>query len=91
MLFAAGDGVHGWELWKLDAATHSPTLVADLRPGPQSSWPGAFVRSGIGVVFTADDASGRTRLWKLDDVHGTSSGRISGTAIASAAAIIVAK
>ena len=47
LYFAADDGVHGRELWRLAAGASSPTLVADLNPGVNGSSPGQFVRANF--------------------------------------------
>lgn len=38
LLFAASDGVHGFELWRSDGSSIGTSMVADLVPGPGSGF-----------------------------------------------------
>ena len=52
-LFAATDGVRGYELWGSDG--DGTFLVADLAPGGDGSSPGALAGAGERLFFAADD------------------------------------
>lgn len=69
VLFAAGDGLHGRELWATDAT--DTWLVKDVWPGPDSSHPNSLTAIGDRVYFVADDGSHGTEVWVTD---GTSAG-----------------
>ncbi|HET9299185.1 MAG TPA: ELWxxDGT repeat protein, partial [Candidatus Polarisedimenticolaceae bacterium] len=60
LLFTADDPEHGRELWRSDGTEGGTFLVQDLLPGREGSSPGALVRAGDRVFFSAtDDAAGR--------------------------------
>jgi len=63
--FAAEDGVHGIELWSSDGTREGTAIVADLRPGPESSRLGSLVVSGRRLYFPADDGVSGRELWAL--------------------------
>jgi ELWxxDGT repeat protein len=42
LYFAANDGIHGTELWRVDKDGNAPELVQDLMPGGASSHPQNF-------------------------------------------------
>ncbi len=68
--FTATEGSTGVELYvstdgTLGATEDSVKLVADIRPGPDSSQPRDFVNGGRGrLFFTADDGVHGRQLWK---------------------------
>jgi len=66
-LFAAGtDPLHGTELWRFAGDGSGGELVADLCPGPCSSFPRQAVVAGDRLFFMAyDDATG-LELWVSD-------------------------
>ncbi|MBZ0090167.1 MAG: hypothetical protein K8H90_07300, partial [Thermoanaerobaculia bacterium] len=66
LLLRTFDAGHGRELWYLDAATATPRLLADLRPGPGSSDPRLLGMTGSKVYFTADDGLHGRELWVWD-------------------------
>ncbi len=71
LFFASHDGVHGVELWATDGTAGGTRLVADLRPGLDSSAPRNFlVASGL-LFFVADDGVHGAELWRSD---GTAAG-----------------
>lgn len=74
LYFAASDGRHGRELWRLDAAAGTqPVMALDLNPGADSSNPGGFTRltfsiNGSAVTrtfFSAARADVGQELWRL--------------------------
>ena len=55
LYFAADDGIHGMELWRVDKEGSSPELVQDLMPGLASSHPQNFQIVNGRTFFQADD------------------------------------
>jgi len=72
ILFSAGDGEHGWELWQSDGSPAGTVLLKDLRPGKASSYPNRFTQVNDALFFTADDNTGIERLWSIDTAGATS-------------------
>lgn len=70
LYFVAGDAA-GRELWRADPDGRAHR-VADLAPGPDSSWPGTVVDLHGVHYFFASDAEGR-KLWRTD---GTEAGTV---------------
>lgn len=81
LFFAAGDGVHGDELWASDGTAAGTKQVKDLTPGSNGSALGDFAALGGKVAFTADDGTGR-KLWVSD---GTAAGTV---AVATPAGVL---
>lgn len=73
VLFMAETAQHGKELWKTDLSTGTTSLVADIRPDAQGSWPVGLVTFGNAVYFLADDGVHGGELWRSD---GTSTGTV---------------
>ena len=78
VLLAANDGVHGVELWQLDPADNSLTLLKDLNTDKSKTWnplgnahPEGFAVLGDKVLFTALDGTHGRELWITD---GTEAG-----------------
>ena len=79
LLFAANDGVSGFELWKTDGTAPGTQLVKDIRPGAgpssaasSSSTPMTWGGLDGGVtIFVADDGVHGLELWRTD---GTEAG-----------------
>ena len=71
ILFSAGDGSHGRELWRTDGTASGTRMVKDIRPGTRSSNPGSLTVFQDRVVFAADDGTHGGELWRTD---GTSAG-----------------
>jgi ELWxxDGT repeat protein len=69
--FMADDGVHGEELWVSDGTTAGTTLVKDINPGLEGSFP-MYLKVFKGkLVFLAHSTSQGGELWNSD---GTSAG-----------------
>lgn len=74
LLFVADDGVHGMELWKLDALGGAPALLKDTRPGPEGGANGRLNRVGDQAFFTVRyGSSDAVDLWRTD---GTAAGTV---------------
>lgn len=56
----------GVELWRTDGSAAGTAMVADLVPGPQSSFPHLLGALGDLVVFEAGDGAGKGSLWRSD-------------------------
>jgi ELWxxDGT repeat protein len=80
LYFAAGDPVHGVELWKSDGTADGTALVKDVNPGPGSqstgaargdSYPREITAVAGTVFFAACDGTTGWGLWRSD---GTEAG-----------------
>lgn len=75
VLFLGSDSEHGRELWSTDGTVAGTAMLADLNPGPLSSWggiPTPFVSAGGSAFFFAEDATNGRELWVSDGtVAGT--------------------
>ena len=71
LFFAANDGVHGLELWVTDGTALGTTLVLDLQPGWESSFPAVLTAASGQLFFTARGADDVIALWRSD---GTAKG-----------------
>ncbi|ATB29455.1 ELWxxDGT repeat protein [Melittangium boletus] len=65
VMFRASDGEHGLEPWISDGTEAGTWRVGDLAPGPMSSNPTSFVRSGSRIFFGANDGPHGQELWML--------------------------
>jgi ELWxxDGT repeat protein len=64
--FCAEEPGAGAELWVTDGTDGGTLRLADLRPGPEGSYPAGFVVDGDRLAFSATDASDRLRIWVLE-------------------------
>ena len=63
LVFAADDGVHGFEPWKSDGSAAGTALMLDIRAGAQGSSPAEFTLAGGRTFFSASGPEG-IELWK---------------------------
>jgi len=66
LVFDAGDGKHGRELWVSDGTHRGTRLLKDIVAGRQSSGPSRFVATDTHALFAADDGVHGTELWTTD-------------------------
>lgn len=69
--FTAGDGIHGFELWKTDCTAAGTVMVKDINPGEQGSQPVNLTNINGVLFFSAAGTYGTntgydTELWKSD-------------------------
>lgn len=64
--FAGYDVAHGNELWQSDGTMAGTSLVADLIPGPRSSYPDGLVSSNDRLYFRSYDEQYQQILWQSD-------------------------
>ena len=71
LFYAAFMPATGYELWKSDGVTATP--VADINPGPESSYPFDYHLTAVGstVFFAATEPATGTELWKSDGITTT--------------------
>src|ERR1700755_2231270 len=70
--FVAEDDEHGAELWRSDGTDGGTFLLADIRPGSDTSYPEDLVVIGGTLYFSADDGVNGRELWRSDGtVAGT--------------------
>ncbi len=65
VVFSAFTPETGRELWFSDGTDAGTFLVADIRPGPDSSGPTDFHPEADRVLFSADDGSIGREVWQL--------------------------
>jgi ELWxxDGT repeat protein len=66
----ADDGVNGYELWVSDGTTTGTTLLKDIYPGPNGSWPSDLMSVGNLLLFVAEDGVNGRELWASDGTPG---------------------
>ncbi|REK19616.1 MAG: hypothetical protein DWQ37_00705 [Planctomycetota bacterium] len=71
LFFTALTDQDGFELWKSDGSDAGTTMVKDINPGFDSSFPYLATAVGDTLFFTATDGSSGFELWKSD---GTGAG-----------------
>ncbi|WP_224363116.1 ELWxxDGT repeat protein [Hyalangium versicolor] len=65
VLFSPATEASGAELWLSDGTVAGTHLLQDILPGPDSSNPSDFTRSGAFVYFNAMDRESGHQLWAL--------------------------
>jgi ELWxxDGT repeat protein len=65
LYFSADDGLHGQELWKSAGTQESTKMVADLSPGPLSTYPQILGSAGSYLYF-AVQGENAIDLWRTD-------------------------
>ena len=70
LVFVANDGIHGFELWKIDEEGNHLDLIDDLREGSISSSPEQLTVVNDHLYFTADTGRGR-KLWRTSSALET--------------------
>ncbi len=71
IFFPADDGVHGTELWASDGTAAGTTMIADLEPGAEGTWPNYFAAiATTGLAFSGRDPAHGTELWTTDGTAG---------------------
>ncbi|MFL6203347.1 MAG: ELWxxDGT repeat protein, partial [Thermoanaerobaculia bacterium] len=63
LFFAANDGTSGNELWVTDGTEAGTSLVEDIFPGTESSFPFGLVDLGGQVLLRADGGADGAELW----------------------------
>ena len=71
MIFTADDGIVGRELW-ITTPT-STTLLKDIAPGANASFPNQLIGFSGRIFFNADDSGSNRELWSSD---GTPAGTV---------------
>ena len=73
LFFSANDGVHGYELWESNGTRLGTSLVADIDPGSDSSYPYDLVNVGGTLFFDANDGVHGHQLWRSGGTAQTTS------------------
>jgi ELWxxDGT repeat protein len=73
LYFRTSDDGSGSELWKSDGTETGTVRLKDIRPGTDSSFPGALTNVSGTLYFWANDGNTGTELWKTD---GTEAGTV---------------
>lgn len=69
LYFAANDGVHGRELWRLPLGAAAPEMVTDIVVGATGSNPSHLTVAGNTLYFIATNAAAGTELFRYDGVN----------------------
>lgn len=70
LLFAADDGIHGYEMWQSDGTDVGTKLLRDINPGAGSSFPANFARVNPLFFLAKDGNDPGYKLWKSDGTPG---------------------
>jgi len=65
LYFWGHDAAHGSEPWVSDGTVEGTRIVRDVRPGPDSSFPGLGAVAGGNLFFSADDGVHDQELWAM--------------------------
>lgn len=68
LYFAANDGTHGRELWRLRRGALAPELVDDIVPGPLESGPARLTVAGNALYFIATTPATGAEVFRYDGV-----------------------
>src|SRR5829696_4607107 len=71
LYFSATTEETGRELYRIKAGSSTPTLIADINPGPGNSDPADFTEFGGDLYFRASAAETGRELYRLDGESGT--------------------
>lgn len=71
LIFAARADDKGTELWKSNGTASGTSVLKDINPGGDASWPHEFAVVGNNLFFIADDGTHGREVWVSD---GTASG-----------------
>ena len=71
LYFRASTAETGKELYRIEAGSTTPTLVADINPGPGWSAPYEFTEFGGDLYFRATTDKTGWELYRLDGESGT--------------------
>ena len=74
LFFAADDGIHGREPWRLSGPGASPVLLGDIKEGASGSALSHFTAVGNTVFFSANDVAHGQELWKAVATDGGTGG-----------------
>ena len=69
VFFATSDSAHGRELWKSDGTTAGTTIVQDILPGAESSFPSFMTATRSRLFLSAADGQG-AELWSMPVAGG---------------------
>jgi len=71
LFFTVDDGIHGVELWRSNGTPDTVTLVKDIWPGSNTSYPSELRNLKGTLFFRANDGTNGDELWRSD---GTEAG-----------------